>query len=65
MYVRPSSRNRGVGAALLDTALAEARRRGYERVVLNPSERSVPLYRRAGFVPESGLFVLQLPREVP
>jgi GNAT superfamily N-acetyltransferase len=63
VYVLPPHRDRGVGAALLSTAVAEARRRGYARVVLNPSQRSVSLYRRAGFAPAGGLFVLELPRE--
>jgi GNAT superfamily N-acetyltransferase len=63
VYVQPAHRNRGVGAALLDAAVGEARRRGYERVVLNPSERSLSLYRRAGFAPAAGLLLLDLARE--
>lgn len=63
VYVQPSHRNRGVGAALLTAAVEEARRRGYARVVLNPSQRSVSLYQRTGFAPANGLFVLELLRE--
>lgn len=37
--------------------VAEARARGFDRVVLNPSARSVPFYRRAGFVPADGLLL--------
>jgi GNAT superfamily N-acetyltransferase len=48
-YVRPGYRDRGVGRALLDAVLAHARAAGCVRVVLAPSERSVPFYRRAGF----------------
>jgi GNAT superfamily N-acetyltransferase len=60
VYVQPAHRNRGVGGALLGAAVAEARRRGYERVVLNPSEPSVSLYLRAGFAPANGLLLLDL-----
>lgn len=49
VFVRAEHRNRGVGRELLDAVLAEARTRRYDRVVLHPSARSIPLYRRAGF----------------
>ncbi len=50
MYVDAAHRNRGLGARLLATVLAAADDRGYRRVVLAPSARSIPFYRRAGFV---------------
>jgi GNAT superfamily N-acetyltransferase len=50
MFVLEPFRNRGVGAALLDAVVAVADQRGYARLVLSPSERAVPFYRRAGFV---------------
>jgi GNAT superfamily N-acetyltransferase len=50
MFVREEARNQGVGAALLDTAIAAADERGYARLVLSPAERALPLYLRAGFV---------------
>ena len=50
VFVHPEHRGAGVGRLLIDVALAAARERGYARVVLSPSARSVPLYRRAGFV---------------
>jgi GNAT superfamily N-acetyltransferase len=50
MFVLERFRNRGVGAALLDAVIAAADERGYARLVLSPSERAVPFYRRAGFV---------------
>jgi GNAT superfamily N-acetyltransferase len=56
-FVRAEHRDAGVGRLLLDAALAEARALGFDRVVLNPSARSVPFYRRAGFVPADGLLV--------
>lgn len=57
LYVRPAARGRGAGALLVDACLAAARQEGLVRVVLSPSPRSVPLYRRAGFVPADGLLV--------
>ncbi len=49
MYVEPGLRDAGLGRALLDEALAHARERDVDGVVVWPSERSVPFYRRAGF----------------
>ena len=50
MFVLEPFRNRGVGTALLDAVIAAASERGYARLVLSPSERSIPFYRRAGFI---------------
>ncbi|MDF0532475.1 GNAT family N-acetyltransferase [Tsukamurella sp. 8F] len=49
LFVLPAARGQGVGAALVRAALDLAGERGYRRVVLSPSARSVPLYRRLGF----------------
>jgi GNAT superfamily N-acetyltransferase len=49
VYVLPEHRNGGIGAALVTAALLEARARGFDYVIVHPSERSFPLYRRAGF----------------
>jgi GNAT superfamily N-acetyltransferase len=49
VYVVPELRNRGVGAALLDAVLTEARDRELEHVTVHSSERAVPRYRRSGF----------------
>lgn len=49
MFVVPEHRGAGVGRLLLDTLVAHADAAGLERIVLSPSERSVPFYRRAGF----------------
>jgi GNAT superfamily N-acetyltransferase len=51
LFVLAEHRNGGVGAALLAACLGYAREQGFVRVVLSPSERSVPFYRRAGFRP--------------
>jgi GNAT superfamily N-acetyltransferase len=50
MQVREDVRNRGIGAALLEAVIAAAAERGYIRLVLAPTDRAVPFYRRAGFV---------------
>lgn len=49
MFVREELRNRGVGSALLNTIIAAADQRCYARVVVSPTRRSMPFYRRAGF----------------
>ncbi|MGH8840343.1 MAG: GNAT family N-acetyltransferase [Jiangellaceae bacterium] len=51
VFVLAEHRNAGVGTALLEAAVAHARGEGFVRLVLNPSERSVPLYERFGFRP--------------
>ncbi len=48
-YVAPEWRNAGVGAALLDAALAACRAHGVDSVILWPTARSASLYRRFGF----------------
>jgi GNAT superfamily N-acetyltransferase len=50
MFVRADLRNRGIGSALLAAVIAAADARGYVRLVLSPTARSVPFYARAGFV---------------
>jgi GNAT superfamily N-acetyltransferase len=50
MFVREDVRNQGIGAVLLTAIIAAADERGYVRLVLSPSARSVPFYERAGFV---------------
>jgi len=49
VYVLPEHRNGGIGAALVTAVLREAKERGFDYVVVHPSERSFPLYRRHGF----------------
>ena len=49
VFVFAAHRSTGVGSALLDAAVVHARDHGFVRLVLNPSERSIPFYRRAGF----------------
>ncbi len=49
MFVRPEHRSTGIGRQLLDAVVAHADALGLVRIVLSPTERSVPFYRRAGF----------------
>jgi len=49
VYVVPELRNTGVGAALVDAILAEARDRGLEHVTVHSSDRAVRFYARSGF----------------
>ncbi|MEU5265200.1 GNAT family N-acetyltransferase [Amycolatopsis sp. NPDC021455] len=54
-FVLAGHRDRGIGTTLLDTAIGYAREQGAVRIVLAPSERSRPFYRRAGFGPATML----------
>ena len=56
--VDPGRQGRGVGRALIDAAIAEARRRGARRLTLrvfSPNEPARRLYESAGFVVEGVL----------
>jgi GNAT superfamily N-acetyltransferase len=57
MYVEPERRRMGFGRALLDAVVAHARERGVDGLMLWPSERSTPFYRRAGFGREGWLWL--------
>ncbi|BCJ72967.1 hypothetical protein CS0771_25110 [Catellatospora sp. IY07-71] len=59
-YVLPAHRDGGTGAALVTALLAYARAEGLVRVVLSPSERSVPFYERAGFHRADELMLITL-----
>ncbi|TWS26263.1 GNAT family N-acetyltransferase [Tsukamurella sputi] len=49
LFVLPAARREGYGRALVEAVQQAARDRGYRRLVLSPSDESVPLYRRRGF----------------
>jgi GNAT superfamily N-acetyltransferase len=48
-FVLSAYRNKGIGGRLLSALLAHADDHGYVRVILRPSDRSIPFYNRAGF----------------
>jgi GNAT superfamily N-acetyltransferase len=49
VYVRESSRGKGIGSRLLDEAISWCRTRDVHAIILWPSERSRRLYKRKGF----------------
>ena len=64
VFVLAEYRNRGIGSLLVSAALDYADRNGFVRVVLSPTERSIPLYERAGFGPPDAL-MLRTPPQAP
>jgi GNAT superfamily N-acetyltransferase len=60
-YVRAEHRSSGVGTTLITALLDYADAHRLERVVLSPSQRSVPLYRRLGFGAADMLLARLLP----
>ncbi|QXC61922.1 GNAT family N-acetyltransferase [Aquihabitans sp. G128] len=50
VYVDPAHRGHGLGRRLVDAVVGEAGTGGLQYVSVHPSERSFPLYERAGFV---------------
>ena len=59
VYVIPAHRDGGVGALLLDAALAWCRDHGVDAVLLWPSARSRAFYERHGFAARDDLFALR------
>jgi GNAT superfamily N-acetyltransferase len=60
-FVLAAHRDRGIGSLLLGALLGYADEHHFVRVVLWPSERSVPFYRRLGFTAEHDLLVRHRP----
>lgn len=58
VVVQASLRGRGLGAKLLDAALAAADARGVRTVALYAVPKAIPLYERAGFVADGRLVAL-------
>lgn len=54
VFVCESSRNRGIGSALLAEVTAAADERSYARLVVSPSVEALSLFRHAGFVAPGG-----------
>jgi ribosomal protein S18 acetylase RimI-like enzyme len=57
-YVDPEFRGQGLARSLLQTALAEARRREIEVVTLHASKFGRPLYEQTGFLPTNEMMLL-------
>ena len=64
VFVLAEYRNRGIGSRLVSAALSYADQNGFVRVVLSPSQRSIPLCERAGFGPADAL-MLRTPPQAP
>ncbi len=54
-FVLPAHRNQGIGTSLLDALIAHAQGTGCVRIVLSPTDRSLPFYRQAKFGPATML----------
>jgi GNAT superfamily N-acetyltransferase len=50
VYTLPAYRNQGIGTTLLQQVIAWARVHDVPFLMVSPSARSIPFYRRAGFV---------------
>ncbi|WP_030855694.1 GNAT family N-acetyltransferase [Streptomyces sp. NRRL F-4474] len=59
-FVMPSQRNKGAGSALLEALKQHSCIASLEGLIVWPSERSTPLYRRSGFLPPEELLELPL-----
>jgi predicted GNAT family N-acyltransferase len=57
MAVRKCARGSGVGSALLQALMREAKARGDLRVVLSAQTHAAPFYARHGFVPEGEVYL--------
>lgn len=60
VFVTPTFRRRGVAASLMTEVIDAARAEGMVRIVLAPSEMSIPLYRSLGFRVADDLMRLDL-----
>jgi GNAT superfamily N-acetyltransferase len=56
-FVLADHRNTGLGALLLAACVAHADEHRFARVVLSPTELSIPFYARAGFEPATSLMI--------
>lgn len=60
VFVLPDHRRRGIAATLMSDIVEWARAEGMVRVVLAPSEMSIPFYESLGFRPAEDLMRLDL-----
>jgi GNAT superfamily N-acetyltransferase len=61
-FVLAAYRSQGIGSQLITAVLGYADENGFARVVLSPTDRSIPFYERAGFGPANGLMLRTPPR---
>ena len=60
-FVLAAYRNQGIGRQLISAVLVYADDNGFARVVLSPTERSIPFYESAGFGPANALMLWTAP----
>ncbi len=60
VYVLDDLRNRGIGRALVEAVIEEARARTVGYLIVHPSQRAYPLYERLGFTRSDTLLHLDL-----
>jgi GNAT superfamily N-acetyltransferase len=60
-FVIAAHRDRGIGSLLLRALLGYADEQRFVRVVLRPSQRAIPFYRRLGFTADHDLLVRHRP----
>jgi len=63
VFVLEEQRNQGIGRALVEAVIDEARARGLGYLIVHPSERAYPLYERIGFAETNQILHLDLERE--
>ena len=61
-FILEAYRSQGIGTQLLNAVLRYADENDLARVVLSPSDRSVPFYQRAGFGPADSLMLRTPPQ---
>ena len=49
VYVSPKYRGKGIGGAIVDKAISQARKEGLKRVNLDSTDMAVEMYRKRGF----------------
>ena len=62
VYVTDENRDKGLGTLLIEELIEGARRERLDYLLVHPSPRSFPFYRRLGFTGEGSLLSLELAR---
>ncbi len=60
VYVIPERRDDGIGARLMNAVISRARELSLEWLIVHPSRRAVPFYRRLGFTGTTKMLRLEL-----
>jgi GNAT superfamily N-acetyltransferase len=65
VFVLEAHRNRGTGRALVDAVINEANARGLGYLIVHPSARAYPLYKRLGFAETNQILHMDLGGHAP